>query len=435
MRVVHVSTYDVSGGAARAAFRLHESLLEAGVESTMFVRNKASGLSTVVEYKSSGIVERIRSRIRFARLQSAQTRYRATRPPDLEAFDDDRSSHVGAIAQLPRCDIVHLHFVCGFIDQPSFLRFLPPDVPLVWTVHDMAPLTGGCHYDGGCSRYLEACGKCPQLGSMSDADFSRQVWNRKQAALSHVRSRLHFVAASRWIDHEIRQSSLTQGAPVSLIPHGLDTTVFAPKDRASCRRALGIDQNKRVVLFVSDAVDNRRKGMHLLLAAMRQLADVENLLLLSIGRNSPPPIDKVAMQHLGPVTNDIFLAIAYSAADVFAIPSLQEMFGLTALEALACGTPAVGFAVGGIPDVIVDGKTGLLAAAGDAGNLAAALRTMLGNEALRTAMGLAARAAVVDHFSMPQCAARHINLYRSITLPGPNTTVVPCAPQAVGLRT
>lgn len=427
MRVVHVSTYDVSGGAARAAFRLHNALLEAGVDSTMFVRNKASGLATVVEYKPSGICDRIRSRVRFARLQSALNRYRFTRPRHLEAFDDDRSSHVGAIAQLPPCDIVHLHYVCGFIDHLSFLRGLRRHVPVVWTAHDMAPLTGGCHYDNGCSNYLHTCGKCPQLGSSSDSDLSRQVWNRKNAALSYVRSRLHFVAASRWIDNEIRRSSLTRNIPVSLIPHGLDTTVFAPKDRESCRRALGIDHSKRVVLFVSDSVDNPRKGMHLLLAAMRRLEDVDDLLLLSIGRNSPPPLGNVAVQHLGPVANDRFLAIAYSAADVFVIPSLQEMFGLTALEALACGTPAVGFDVGGIPDVIVDGKTGLLAAAGDADSLAASLRSMLVDEARRTAMGHAARAAVVDHFPMPHCAARHIDLYRSLAASAPTPPVAPRA--------
>lgn len=427
MRVVHVSTQDITGGAARAAFRLHTALLEAGVDSKMLVRNKASSLPSVVEYRPPGLTARLRESIRFRYLYSALDRYRPTRPAHVEDFDDDRTPHIDALGSLPACDVVHLHFISCFIDHRSFLRGLPADVPVVWTAHDMAPLTGGCHYDAGCSRYLDACGKCPQLGSTVEVDLSRQVWNRKRAALSHVRSRLHFVAASRWIEREIRHSSLTRGVPVSLIPHGLDTTVFAPKDRGSCRRALGIDPTKRVVLFVSDAVDNRRKGMHLLLAAMRRLEDVDDLLLLSIGRNSPPPLGNVAVQHLGPVANDRFLAIAYSAADVFVIPSLQEMFGLTALEALACGTPAVGFDVGGIPDVIVDGKTGLLAAAGDADSLAASLRSMLVDEARRTAMGHAARAAVVDHFPMPHCAARHIDLYRSLAASAPTPPVAPRA--------
>lgn len=418
MRVVHVSTYDITGGAARAAFRLHNALSESGVDSTMFVRNKASGLSSVVEYKPFGLGGRIRSRIRFARLQSAVNRYRATRPPHLEAFDDDRSSHVRAIAQLPPSDIVHLHYVCGFIDQPSFLQNLPPDIPVVWTVHDIAPLTGGCHYANGCSRYLQSCGKCPQLGSASESDLSRQVWNRKNTSLTYVRSRLHFVAPSRWVGNEVCTSSLTRGIPVSVIPYGLDTSVFAPKDRASCKLALGIELSKRVVLFVSDSVDNRRKGMHLLLEAMQQLADVENLLLISVGRNSPPPIGRLSVQHLGPISNDVFLSIAYNAADVFVIPSLEEQFGLTALESLACGTPAVGFNVGGIPDVIVDEKTGLLAAAGDAGSLAAALRRLLGNEALRSAMGEAARAVTTEFFSQSRCATRHRELYYSL-IPSP----------------
>jgi len=183
MRVVHISAHDITGGGPLGLrFGCTLPFWRQRVDSTMFVRDEASSLPSVVQYKPSGIVTRLRERIRFGRIQAAMEPYQATRPPHLEDFDDDRSPHVNALRQLPPCDIVHLHFVSGFIDQPSFLRRLPPNIRVAWTVHDMAPRTGGCHYDGGCSRYLEACGKCPQLGSTTDADLSRQVWSRRHAA-------------------------------------------------------------------------------------------------------------------------------------------------------------------------------------------------------------------------------------------------------------
>jgi glycosyltransferase involved in cell wall biosynthesis len=416
MRVVHVSTHDVTGGAARAAFRLHEGLRGLGVDSTMFVAHKASTSPHVIQARPGGSLARLRARIRFARIQRDVRPYHATRPPGYEAFDDDRACDVELVRQLPPADIVHLHFVSGFIDHLSFLTQLPRNIPIVWTAHDMAPLTGGCHYDAGCSRFKERCGRCPQLGSTTDDDLSRRIWARKRRAMDAVRDRLHFVVASRWMEQEVRESGLCSGVPVTCIPFGLDCDVFRPIDKPACRTALGIDPAAKVVLFVSDSVSNRRKGLGVLLEALARLRDRHDILMLSVGKSAPPATDAVHVQHLGAIANDRLLAIAYNAADVFVAPSLQEAFGQTVIEAMACGVPVVGFEAGGIPDLIRHGITGFLVPPNDANGLATRLQNLLSSAASRHDMSTACRKTALDVYPLSLPAKRHEKLYREAGL-------------------
>ncbi len=414
MRVVHVSTHDITGGAARATFRLHEGLRHIGIDSVMFVCHKASTSPHVIQARSASGLARLRSRLRFARLQRDMKPYVTTRPPGLEAFDDDRACDVDLIRQLPPADLVHLHFTNGFVDHLSFLPYVRTDVPIVWTAHDMAPLTGGCHYDRGCERFTDNCGRCPQLGSDNDNDLSRRIWDRKRRALSLVRDRLHFVVASRWMQREVQRSSLCANFPVSHIPFGVDCDVFRPLDQLACRRALGIDVDAKVLLFVSDSLANGRKGLSHLLAALSQLTDVPNLVLLCVGQNMPPVSAAVPAVHLGSITNERLLAVAYNAADLFVAPSIQEAFGQTVLEAQACGIPVVGFDVGGISDIVRHESTGLLCPTGDVALLARTIRTVLADKDTASAMGLSARQTAEQEYESVLCATSHADLYRRL---------------------
>lgn len=414
MRVTHVSTHDITGGAARAAFRLHEGLRGLGVESTMFVAHKASTSPHVIQARTGGGYAKLKARIRFMKLQRDMMPYRATRPAGYEDFDDDRTCDNGIHHQLPPTDILHLHFVSGFIDHLSFLRGLPPDLPVVWTAHDMAPLTGGCHYDAGCDRFTGQCGRCPQLGSRDENDLSHQVWSRKAHGLAALHGRLQFVVASRWMERETRRSGLCSSFPVACIPFGLDTDVFWPIDRSACKTALGIAPDARVVLFVSDSVTNRRKGLSVLLDALTRVREPDNIVMLSVGKSPPPASAGVRTHHLGPIANDRFLAIAYSAADAFVAPSLQEAFGQTVIEAMACGVPVIGFDTGGIPDLVRHGQTGLLCPTGDADALAVAIRQLLLDESLRSAFGQSARAVAEKEYSLSMPAQRHRALYSAL---------------------
>ena len=149
-------------------------------------------------------------------------RYHATRPTGLEPFSDDRSVHAfDLVKQLPPCDVIYLHWVAGFVDYHAFFSALPPRTPVVWLLHDMNVMTGGCHYDDDCGRYVNGCGACPQLGSADPEDLSRQVWKRKQEVFGTVEAnRLHLVAPSRWMRELAKASPLLSRFPVTLIPNG-----------------------------------------------------------------------------------------------------------------------------------------------------------------------------------------------------------------------
>ncbi len=417
MKIVHFSTHDVTGGAARAAYRLHAGLRALDRDSTMFVARRAGDDPAVREFHPEpGLSARVRRAVRRRRIRAEARPDLAGRPEGYEQFTVDRTPPGPEVArQLPACDVLNLHWVADFLDYGAFFRALPDRVPLVWTLHDMNAFTGGCHYDDGCGRFTLACGSCPQLASGHDGDLSRRVWERKRAALARIpASRLHVVADSRWLAEEARRSSLLGRFPVTTIHYGLDTGVFSPRDRTAARRALGIPPEAAVLLFVADSLENRRKGFACLQSALQGLRGFPELFLVSIGRGAPGAPASVPHLHLERVEDDHVLAGVYSAADVFVIPSLQEAYGQTALEATSCGTPVVGFDAGGIPDVVRPGATGLLAPTGDAGELRAAIASLLGNPELRAALGAEGRRIAVAEHGLEVQARRYLALYEEL---------------------
>ncbi|WP_298483064.1 glycosyltransferase family 4 protein [uncultured Chloroflexus sp.] len=417
MRVVHLSTNDISGGAARAAYRLHRALLASGCQSTMVVANRRSDDPTVQAIPSAvHWFSHWLRRWRGWQIRRAFQPYHQTRPDGFEQFSDDRSRYGGEVVRaLPPCEVINLHWVAGFVDYTSFFRLAPRRAPVVWRLSDQQPFSGGCHYDDGCGRYADACGACPQLGSRDEHDLSRQIWQRKRAALAAVPAgRLHIVALNRWMAAEVQRSSLLSRFPVHIIPNGLDTAVFAPNDRASARAALGLPLHARIVLFVAVSVNNRRKGFAELAAALAGLADEPDLLLVSIGRNPPPIAAPIRHHALGVIADDTRLALAYSAADLFVIPSLQDNMPSTALEALACATPVVGFDTGGIGELVRPGQTGWLAPVGDVTALREAIRRLLRNEDERLLMSRMCREIALAEYRQEVQAQRYLELYHRI---------------------
>ncbi len=435
MRILHLSTSDSSGGAARAAFRLHNGLCQLGVDSTMLVSKKGSRDERVVRLRPDmRPTARLRRCFRRRQIQRDFRAYQDSRPPGYELFSDDRNEHGGALLRrIPPCDLINLHWVSNFLDHPSFFRGAPP-VPLVWRLADMAPLTGGCHYDDGCGRFTAQCGACPQLGSNDQLDLSRRIWLRKRDALGTVASgRLTLVATSNWIAQQAARSALLRDLPVHVIPNGLDVEDFAPRDKRFARATLGLPAEARIVLFAADTIDVPRKGLALLLQALGGLVGkVEDLLLLSVGHGKPVVDGPCRHQHLGSINIDRYLSLAYSAADVFVIPSIQESFGQTVSESLACGTPVVGFATGGMLDMVRPGVTGRLVEVGDAAGLGDAIRSMLGNPQGLREMSAHCRRIAVAEYSMQVQARAYRHLYASLLgIVRPSVNTGPAAPATV----
>lgn len=415
MRVTHISTYDIHGGAAKAAYRLHLGLRRLGHESSMSVKLRYSDDPNVIALKSSNkLLHRLQRLMRRSRIWCDMKPYIRRLAPTSEKFSDDRCECVTElIEQLPDNEIINLHWVADYLDYRSIAKLANCSV-VVWTLHDMNPFTGGCHYDDGCGRYKTVCSRCPQLASESDHDLSHQIWKRKQAVIHAIPTgRLHVVTPSKWLAQEARDSALFAGLPITTIPYGIDTEAFAPRDQKFARETLGIPVGRFVILFVAQGINNRRKGLPILLQALSGLQG-EKFMLLSVGQGKNDAALPIQHCHLGNIQNERLLSLVYSAADVFVIASIQDNLPNTVLESMACGTPVVGFDVGGIPDMVRNHITGMVVASNELGAFADEIIKLLKNDSARRAMSENCRKIAVLEYSLAIQARRYEELYRNL---------------------
>ncbi len=413
MIVTQISTTDVIGGAARAMQRLHGGLAAAGVQSQLLVAQRFGTDPAVREYNALAPAPAALGRLFFRATR------RWNRPPVSKAgawLSTDRTmAGWRLLSQVPDCDVVNLHWVTDFLDFRT-LPALAQRHPLVWTLHDMNAFTGGCHYTGPCTRFRTTCGSCPQLAtSTGETDLTREVMLRKLRILAQISpGRLMLVTPSRWLAQEAERSRLFRDFPIRVIPNGIDPAEFQPVDRAEARRRLGLPSEAKIVLFVADSIEEPRKGFRLLLKALTSLCNIPDLLLVTLGRGQGPELAGLPSRHLGSLADTESLRLAYGAADVFAIPSLQDNLPNTILESMACGTPVVGFVTGGIGEAIIDGQTGLLAPPGDTAAFSRALRTILEDPPLRQALSAGARLRAVEEYAVSRQAQRYAALYAEI---------------------
>ncbi len=397
-------------GAGRAAVRLHEGLLREGVESSMILEHKKQ--SDTKHRSPRSEMNRIGGRL-LARL-AAIPKYRYRR--DIRNWSLNvapRGTYKRILSQNP--DVVNLHWLGeGFFPLRSITR-LPCHV--VWTLHDMWAFTGGCHYDQGCGRYETGCGQCPQLGSSTVGDLSHWSLRGKRKAVGA--KPVTVVAPSRWLADCARSSLLFRKCRVERIPYGLDLERFQVCDQESARRALGLPIRKRIVLFGAVDASDPRKGFHYLESALRQLgenATSNDLHLLAFGS---APSDGFAgmtlpFTSLGKVSNDRDLALAYSAADVFVAPSVQDNLPNTVLESLACGTPVVAFELGGFVDMIDHLETGYLAEPLSRQGLARGIDWCIQNPDRNRTLSRNCRTKAETSYALHTQARRYAELYQSL---------------------
>lgn len=359
MKILILSTYDIEGGAARATYRLHEGFQKIGVGSQMLVQTKYSDNKTVIgaQRELSKGIQNLRPSLNALPLvfypQCSRSMYSSQWLPDSVGFKVDQL----------KPDIINLHWISGGYLQIETLAKLRK--PLVWTLHDMWPFTGGCHYSQGCDRYTKSCGACPDLGSSNDWDLSRWVWQRKAKAWRNLN--LTIITPSRWLAECARASFLFQGQRIEVIPNGLDATRYKPMSGQMARELFNLPQDKQLVLFVAmNATSNPIKGFHLLQPTLQNLSQSgwqDRIELVVLGASQPSDLSPLdfKVHYLGKLNDDISLALAYAAADVFVVPSIQDNLPNTAIEAMACGKPCVAFNIGGMPDIIEHQTNGYLA--------------------------------------------------------------------------
>lgn len=404
MKVVHVVTADHGGGAARAAVRLHRALSDVDVESKMLVQFRSESDSSIT--------------IGLSRIEKAILPMKAHWETPLLALSHRNGASPFSAGALPgtlarrvraeRPTVVNLHWVnSGFLSIGAVRRL---GSPIVWTLHDSWPFTGGCHLPGECRRYVDKCGKCPQLQSSVAADLSRVVWLRKARAWRRVRWTL--ISPSEALATQARQSSLFGGHRVEVVPNGVETRVYRPLQREWSRDALGLDREGHVILFVSANIGDHNKAFHILedaVALLRERLKLDTTVLM-VGSNHRAIRNKAV--HLGLVRDDLTMAAAYSAADIVAVPSYRENLPNTILEALACGTPVVAFNTGGIPDAVQHLVQGYLARPYDVRDFAEGIQRLLALRENTVATRDILRRHVVDRYDINIQARRYAEIYR-----------------------
>ena len=405
----------LTSGAARGALHLHEALLGHGVDSRVlssFSPAESSPFRNTIHAASWTGVPKIEARVR-SRLEA---QYLNTRYPR-------RQRHIFSIGAIGapiwrhpwilRSDVVHLHWINAGLVRLQSLRRLKK--PIVWTVRDMWPSTGGCHVAMDCTAYTSGCGACPQLRSTRQNDLTKRQVRKKRQLYRQLN--VTFVGMSPWGADVLRSSrAVPDRMSIRVIPNAIDTKRFVPHDKAQARAKYGIAKHETVVLLGAHNVSEPWKGFSLAAKAVRGLP--KQVLVVLFGTNS----ERLAasMKHraigVGYVATPNELADLYSMADVFVAPSVQEQFGKTLVESLACGTPVAAFDATGPQLIVQHRRSGYLARPFSSDSLREGIEWIVADKERWGALSAFARQDVVARFERTTMALEYIDLYHEVSV-------------------
>jgi len=375
LKVLHLNYSDTAGGAARAAYRIHQSLRDAGVDSCMWVNKSTSGDWTV-----QGPATKVAKAwaVLSPHVVAPLAKILKTDNPIIHSPAILSSQWVRRI-NASNADIVHLHWVQG--EMLSIADIGRIQKPIVWTLHDMWAFCGAEHLSWD-DRWRDGYRRDNRPSHESGFDLNRWTWQRKR---KHWQKPIHIVAPSRWLAGYVRDSALMQHWPVSVVANPIDFDRWQGLEQALARELLGLPANAPLLLFGSHGANHaHHKGFDLLVQALDRLRNdscVQGLELVVFGQRAPqsPPNLGFPIHYTGHLHDDLSLRALYSAADAIVVPSRQEAFGQTASEAHACGTPVIAFRTGGLPDIVKHQRTGYLAKAFDTDDLAKGIVWVLAN--------------------------------------------------------
>lgn len=407
MKILTVSTYDIQGGAARAAYRLHKALLCSGVESYMLVQNKISNDPYVIgpSSKIQKIIGKIRPKLDSIPVRILYSNYSSILfSPSWLGF----SNIVNKINKISP-DVVHLHWICGgmmTIDDIARIK-----APIVWSLHDMWAFTGGFHYEN--TEEFHAVSKNNSLiGTKKIDKLSKKLLKRKKEIFAK-KNDMTIVGLSRWMSEEAKKSKIFGNKNIVNIPNPIDTDLFSPMNKFEARKLLNLPNEKKLILFgAMSATKDRRKGWLELNSALNKVSS-NHAELVVFGSDNDNYEYPLPVQFTGTIKDDKTLKILYSACDVMVVPSLQENLANTIMEALSCGLPVVGFDIGGNSDMITHKTNGYLANPFSSNDLAYGINWIIENTK-NNKLSENARSKVVNTFESELVASKYINLYQSL---------------------
>lgn len=380
MRILIINTSEQTGGAAMAANRLMESLNDHGVKAKMLVRDKATDRITVVRIPHSPL-----ERLRFVWERATIWAHNRFSKRNLWAIDIANTGFdVTRLPEFQEANVIHLHWVNqGFLSLNDIQRILASGKRIVWTMHDMWPMTAICHHSADCMLFQTHCHDCRLLHTPGAKDLSYHIFERKHEMMLH--GRVTFVGCSQWITNLARQSALLKGQRILSIPNAIHTNIFHPMAQDEARKAFSLPTDKQLILFGSLKVTDKNKGIDYLLEAINLLAKTpiaQQLAIVVVGTKTDEisslfPLPVYALTY---ISDEHRMAKLYNAVDAFVTPSLHENLPNVIAEAMSCGTPCVGFHVGGIPEMITHQQDGYVARYKDAEDFAQGIIYVLSSQ-------------------------------------------------------
>lgn len=407
MKIVHINTYDSGGGAAIAARRHCEAMRIAGFDARMIVASQSNkGVPWISDMGRSGKIKYLfTSRVDLWRQRSSS--------PFATWSTASAGLDISAHPWLREADIIVLHWINeGMLSVKGVERLLRLGKPVYWYLHDMWPMTGGCHYALGCEKFCSQCGFCPMLfnrqGSHSDSDLSAGTFKKKIRRWSGY-DNLHILAPSSWLADCARRSALFRYRPVNVLVNPLNTGLFKPLDKGMARKAFNLPAERKLILFGAASPHSPYKGWQFLQDALGHIDPAEaQCVVFGNSENQKFETGRMALHSVGRLSDPWALMLLYSACDVFVSPSQADNYPNVLVEAMACGLPCVGFNIGGIPEIIRDGSSGVIASEVTGEALAAAIGKALENA---SELSRNARAQIESTNSYPTIAVAYRELF------------------------
>ena len=379
MKILHLSTFDI-GGAGVAAYRIHKNLAARGVDSKMLVLSKhTEDVSVIPLVMPNYFVRAYRVALRML--------LKIRSNPDYYFQDQTKSASRKGINILEEIDfkpdLIVAHWVSNFVSLKDLYQIHSrTNIPVIWYLMDMAPLTGGCHYAWDCVGYINQCGNCPALYSSNARDMSSENWRKKYDCIQ--RMDITVVSCTGWLMDQAENAKLYKGKRKEKIMLGVDADVFKPCSRADARKMLDLPVNKKILFVGSQSMKVRRKGMKYFLEAVRILENNEavnkdDIIIVTAGDiTAKKSLSSTVFKHihLG-FLNESELVRAYQAADVFVCPSIEDSGPMMINESIMCGTPVVAFEMGVSVDLVHTNVTGYRATLMDSNDLARGILQVL----------------------------------------------------------
>jgi len=407
LKVLHIVAGNLSGGAARGAYWLHLGLKALAVDSKVLTNSKIDlndkNIVTVTKSKKNKLINLIRGQLDSLLTLFYPKRKSIIFSSGIFGFDFTK------LKEYKDADIIHLHWINGGFVNIKHLNKI--NKPIVWTMRDMWPMTGGCHYAMACEKYKAGCGQCEQLESTSSYDLSKFILNRKKRVIPKS---VKVIGISHWLTSEAKKSELFREFDIRTISNNVDTSQFFPVAKESAKTILGIETSKKIILVGSTSMKDFYKGFSKYLEAIEML-DNEKYFLCFFGNIDKSIIDNLGFEYksLGYLNDNISLRLVYSCANVFVAPSLMDAFGKTLAESMACATPAVCFDATGPKDIVSHQVDGYKAQSFDSSDLANGIQWILENKHYDLLCKNASE-KVLKEFDSVVVAKKYLQLYQEI---------------------